>query len=194
MKLKIHFLHANVKVFFPLVLVFIALLSCKNGTVQDPPGTVSVNINTTVNPTPVVLYNDTIEDGDYYLSGTDTVPFDSSLTVCVYLGIDNNINFQVVHHYGESSNWGWFDREGGEFADVGAVSGLGDVTSIPQSGWAKSVAATKGHGYVLRYKHSININDTTFTMYYARLYVEDYLVSSTTGGIIGIKLKYKDPF
>jgi len=179
-----------------LLMSILTLFSCKKETKPepDPAGTVSININTTVDGSPVLLYNGVIEPDDYYLYNNDTVLFDSSSNVRVSLGVNNNINFQITHHYGYISNWGWFDNEGGEFVDVGMVDGLGDLKSIPQTGWANSVSATKGHGYFLRYKHSINLNDENFPSYYMSLYVEDYLTSSVNGGIIGIKLKYKNPF
>lgn len=173
------------------VLFFIS--SCKKSETTDPAGTASVNINTTVNATPVILYSGTIDAGDYCCP-PDTLFFDSTMNVEVSFGIDANINFHITHHYGNQSNWGWFQNEGGELVDVGEVSGLGDVTEIPESGWAKNVAATKYHAYVLRYKHSINLYNDNFPMYYAILYVEDYLTSSINGGIIGIKMKYKNPY
>lgn len=186
---------------FAVILVISSFItSCKKKDTEetvkpDPAGTVSININVTANATPVDLYGGIMEKNDYlYITGTDTTYFSSSYNVHIMLGVDNNINFQALHHYGETSNWGWFPNEASEFVDIGAVKGLAYVTDIPQSGWAKNVSATKGHGYFIRYKRSKNFNDTKFQMYYAALYVEDYLISSTTGGIIGIKLKYKNPY
>ncbi len=182
---------------FVLVLSALAFLSecgwltpADKEKTPDPEGTVEVNINTTVNGTPVVLYSGPIDEGDYCCSGQE---FDAQETVEVFFGVDKNINFHITHHYGDASNWGWFQNEGGELADLGKVSGLGDVTDIPETGWATTIAATKGHGYVLRYKHSINMNDDSFPMHYATIYVEDYLMGSISGGVIGIKMKYKNP-
>lgn len=180
--------------FLILMVSILTLFSCKKTEPEpDPEGTVSININTTVNASPILLYKGAMEPCDYFLSGGDTVFFNNGLVVRVFLGIDKNINFATSHHYGDASNWGWFN-EGVEFVDVGMVDGLGELKSIPQAGWSNSVSATKGHGYFVRYKHSINLNDENFPLYYAILYVEDYLTSSVNGGIIGIKLKYKNPF
>jgi hypothetical protein len=188
-------LYLFLNVFIVLSVIFLNY-SCKKDDEkkEDPIGTVTTNINTTVNSTPITLYSGASLPGDYYLAGTDTIYF-NGMKVTILFGIDNNINFQIIHHYSDYSNWGWFPNEGGEFIDIGEVDGLGYVESIPQSGWGQNVAAIKGHGYVMRYKHSKNINDSKFPdFYYARLYVEDYLTSSTTGGTIGIVLKYKHPF
>ena len=190
-------LRINFIIYFALIAVILNG-SCgqeqKTTPVEDPPGTITVYINTAKDATPVVLYDGPTEEADYFYSNGTTYPFDSSMKVKIFLGVDGNINFKIVHHYGDKSNWGWFPDEGGEFADVGKVSSLGEVTAIPEKGWASNVAAIPGHGYVLRYKHSINLDDNRFKMYYARLFVSDYLTSSTSGGVIGIILKYKDPF
>lgn len=69
-----------------------------------------------------------------------------------------------------------------EFASVGQVSGLGKMTSIPTSGWAKSAAVVPGTGYVARYKST-----------YTRLYVVERIVN-IAGGIIGATVKYQSPF
>lgn len=37
---------------------------------------------------------------------------------------------------------------GAEFASIGEVNGLGNVSYIPMSGWASRVSVTPGHGYV----------------------------------------------
>lgn len=68
------------------------------------------------------------------------------------------------------------------FASVGAVKGLGNVTSIPTSGWANQVAVKPGYGYVAYY------NDTFY-----RIYVEDY-IENTSGSVIGAEIKYQKPF
>ncbi len=185
------------KVRYAALVMFILLysVSCKPeaDTPPDPQGTVTININTTVNATPVILYSGPIEQNDYWImNNTDTVFF-SNVNVNVLLGVDNNINFQILHHYGDNNNWGWF-QWGGEFADIGKMDGLGNVKEIPQSGWSKTIAAEKGHGYALRYKHSLNLNDEQYPMYYAIFYVEDYLISSVNGGKIGIVLKIKNPY
>lgn len=71
---------------------------------------------------------------------------------------------------------------GAEFASIGEVNGLGNVSYIPMSGWASRVSVTPGHGYVA-YKNGK----------YYRIYVIDYIVD-TMGGIIGADIKYQASF
>lgn len=77
------------------------------------------------------------------------------------------------------------------FVSVGEVSGLGCVTSIPQSGWSNQVAAIPGNGYVLKYEVYNGTTDS-FIVKYARLYVVRYLESAANGGILGAEIKYQD--
>lgn len=86
---------------------------------------------------------------------------------------------------------GWLP--GLEIISVGQVSGLGGIKTIPQSGWSSSVAVVPSCGYVVAtpWQEDGSINNDELC--YARLYVEDYIVS-TSGGIIGAKVKYQSPF
>jgi len=73
------------------------------------------------------------------------------------------------------------------------MSGLGNIKSIPTSGWAQKAAVTKGYGYIARCINVINNNvfvDTT----YVRIYVMEYLIAANSNGIIGAKVKYQSPF
>lgn len=76
------------------------------------------------------------------------------------------------------------------FTSLGPVNGLGNVAHIPTSGWASSVAVIPGHGYVA-YSAGDSYWGTPQRWY--RIYVTDYIVS-TSGGIIGAKVKYQAPF
>ena len=70
------------------------------------------------------------------------------------------------------------------FASVGAVKGLGNVTNIPKSGWARQVSVIPGHGYVAY---------DSYKQKYYRIYVVDNIL--TTGNlIIGAEVKYQEPF
>jgi len=69
-------------------------------------------------------------------------------------------------------------------ANVGKVKGLGAITKIPSSGFVKQTSVEKGYGYVIFIKEN---------GLYARLYVTDWVLS-TSGGIIGAKVKYQYPF
>jgi len=79
--------------------------------------------------------------------------------------------------------------------DVGAKKGLGNITTIPHTGFTvldrgnTSVACQNGHGYVVQFIPESYIGDTT----YLRLYVVSSLVS-TGGGIMGATVKYQYPF
>ncbi len=77
--------------------------------------------------------------------------------------------------------------QGTEFASVGKVTGVGNITSIPTSGWTKVLYASPGQGYVAAMVGSNGVG-------YVRLFVTDYMTSATTGGIMGIYLKYQSPF
>ncbi len=76
---------------------------------------------------------------------------------------------------------------------VGAVSGLGAITSYPTSGYSNSTAAVKGNGYVIK---TLDYDPVTYQLYriqYYRVYIEAYQVS-TSGGIIGVSIKYQGPY
>ena len=96
-----------------------------------------------------------------------------------YIGKDDNFYGEI----GSYSRW--------KFTFWGQCSGLGNVTSIPASGWADQVAVVPGHGYVgmcpNRYN---NPPDTT----YVRFYVTEYMTAASGGGIIGAYVKYQSPF
>jgi hypothetical protein len=78
--------------------------------------------------------------------------------------------------------------------NLGAMSGLGNITKIPTSGFTTpsefdlSGACEAGHGYVVKFEKEDGSNPT-----YVRLYVVESIVS-TTGGIMGAKVKYQYPF
>ena len=69
-------------------------------------------------------------------------------------------------------------------ASVGKVAGLGNITKIPTNGFVGSTSVAIGYGYVIK------LDDGT----YARLYVIDWTISSTTDGITGAKVKYQYPW
>jgi len=70
-------------------------------------------------------------------------------------------------------------------ASVGKVKGLGSITKIPSSGFVRQMAVDPGYGYVIQIGRDSNK--------YARLYVVEWAIS-TSGGIIGAKVKYQYPF
>ena len=84
-----------------------------------------------------------------------------------------------------------------KIALVGSVSGLSEVSNIPESGWTNTIAAIPGTGYVVQ--HWFRFDNSTHQHYYepqneyARIYVVDYLVN-TVGGIEGVIIKYQCPW
>jgi len=74
------------------------------------------------------------------------------------------------------------------------MKGLGNITQIPTSGFTipastiSTVACEAEHGYVIKYE-----NTSTSQVVYVRLYVVEPIIS-TTGGVMGAKVKYQYPF
>lgn len=85
-----------------------------------------------------------------------------------YIHIDKDDNFEGYR------SW---------FASVGKVNGLGNVTGIPANGWAEKIAVVPGEGVVA-------YSDGKFY----RIYVQDYVYSAGTNGVIGAEIKYQKPF
>ncbi len=71
---------------------------------------------------------------------------------------------------------------GAYFTSLGAVKGLGNITTIPTSGWANQLSVIEGNGYVAFCDN-----------HFYRIYVVSDIVG-TTGGIIGSDIKYQKPF
>ncbi len=71
---------------------------------------------------------------------------------------------------------------GGEFAAIGAVQGLGNVSYIPTTGWADKISVIPGNGYVAYSNNK-----------FYRIYVISE-IAGTTGGVIGADIKYQEPF
>lgn len=103
-------------------------------------------------------------------NGRDGEIFLSDLSVDLY--IDDGNNFRVHSSLSPSPS----------IVSLGAMKGLGNVVSVPAEGWSTSVAVVPGNGYVVRRNGQ-----------YARLYVDSYM-TSTSGGIMGAKVKYQSPF
>lgn len=82
----------------------------------------------------------------------------------------------------EDNNFATSDK----LLSVGKVQGLSSVRNVSAVGWSSYVLVQPGYGYVVR-------NESWSRYKYARLYVEDY-VTTTSGGIMGAKIKYQYPF
>ena len=88
----------------------------------------------------------------------------------------------VLLFMGSTNNF--FMGYGVEIASVGSVYNLSGVRNVPESGWVREIAVHPGYGYVIRY------GDEYDGYMYARVYVEDWILS-TDGGIIGAVLWYE---
>lgn len=71
---------------------------------------------------------------------------------------------------------------GAYFVSVGAVKGLGNVSTIPTTGWAEQMSVIAGNGYVA-------YSNGQFYRIYAVSEIE-----GTSGGVIGADIKYQKPF
>lgn len=105
----------------------------------------------------------------------------------IYLGggyfmINNANNFD---NYGASGNVNT------EFCDMGTKK-LSAIKTVPTSGWAKEVAVTPNHRYVIRNNYeqwNNDINGYEDKVSYLKLYVVDY-ITSTSSVIIGAEVQY----
>lgn len=135
---------------------------------QDPEGTMVLNM----------------------ISGSKDNYYDIGFGESYKIHIDEAMNFIGASSTGWSQYGGSYTIYPIEFVTVGTISGLGKITSIPTSGWAKSVAVVPGTGYIARYNSQ-----------YSRIYVVDYLgqtstdaLGNTYGTTNGATIKYQTPF
>jgi len=143
-------------------------------SVPDPAGTITVNISEN--------------------SGIDFFDdFNPHLINYIYWCKPDNFDM-VANHFNSMNSTAFFDKM--SICNLGKMNGLGNIKSIPQSGFTKparensSVACEVGHGYVVKIEPDENFAPI-YT--YARLYVVEAIVS-TSGGIMGAKIKYQYPF
>ena len=126
--------------------------------VSDPPGTVTTSLR---------VYNKGNAAINFETGGTSV---QMSRYEDMYL--DTNVNFNTYGGRGAvGTSW---------IVDVGWVSGVGAITSVPTSGWVRTCSAVVGHGYVI---------ETQEGNYY-RFYVKSEIISATTGGVIGVNIKW----
>ena len=136
--------------------------------VLDPEGTMTANISES---TPISVY----DENNFWMGG-------------VYWKSPDN--FLLSGHNG--SYWCYLS-----ICNLGKINGLGNITKIPSSGFSTpmiastDIACEVGHGYVIKFDYKEN-GETKKTVY-ARLFVVESIIS-TTGGIMGAKVKYQYPF
>lgn len=180
------------KVLFSTLCV-LGLSSCGSldgPAVADPDGTRTISLNYTVRPpASIILY----QGPDRHITASEPRYSQALLRI-----LDASMNFNTTSILAQDPNIAQYfaisDNLGGQIADVGAVAGLGAVTTIPSSGWASSVAALVGHGYVVRFRAAYDFPAATELPYmYARVYVDSYL-NSASRTVIGARVKYQLPF
>ena len=84
---------------------------------------------------------------------------------------------------------------------VGQVNGLGSINRIPTSGYTsrisgdgdQTLSCDVGYGYVIKIEEEVYYPYTYTIRTYARMYVIERIIS-TSGGIMGAKVKYQYPF
>lgn len=122
-------------------------------------------------------------DGGGTVSPDATVP-DPSGTITLSMFNDDETSLDGLK-IGSDNN---FHGYGFVIADIGAVKGLGNITSIPTEGWASQVAVIPGHGYV-----AVSYDYYSENPQFYRIYVIKE-IGSTFGGVIGYDVKYQTPF
>lgn len=120
--------------------------------------------------------------------------YDIGLNAKIY--IDGNtlksettkMNDLTQYSMGGATTWGMSEYDFYvEFASVGKVNGLGQITTVPTTGWSKSIVVTPGTGYVARMMRS-NSYGSSYSGKFTRLFVAEQSVALIT------TVKYQTPF
>lgn len=137
-----------------------------------------------------------VNENSHDIEGTVTVNMLNNRETTVILwesssGITSYANLQI-----DNANNLIADRYSGEthiyqidLVDVGNITGLDKINSIPNSGWSDRAAVIPGHGYIACGCDFYGNAECQ----YARLFVVDYL-KNTSGEIIGAVIKYQSPW
>ena len=116
-------------------------------------------------------------------------------TILLNMYHDDDISLYPNHYLSitESNNFWILGNGRAKIVDVGKVNGISNIKSIPKSGWSEQTAILTGHGYIFgaasstfNYEAFINNNFES----YSRIYVVDF-IKNTSGGIIGVTIKYQ---
>lgn len=97
----------------------------------------------------------------------------------------------VGYFYINSANNFRSGYSGVQFCDMGTKK-LSAIKTLPTSGWAREVAVTPNHRYVIRYEYTIwnsDLQRNEQKVAYLKLYVVDY-TTNTSGSIIGAEVQY----
>lgn len=140
-------------------------------TENDPEGTIIANLNNNANH----------ERWGYISNGLTIFNLrgfiDDFVDYDIDLGINNANNFIIGAD---------IDSSIGRIINVGKVKGLAGIKTIPETGWSEELAVIPRNGYILSGEASYG----DYSKQYARIYVVDY-ITSTSGGIIGATIKYQ---
>ncbi len=158
-----------VKIITIVGVCVLTLFGCKKDKkVADPEGTIELSMRNNSNGNTQLTF---------YLPNNQKL---------ISLHIDDGNNFC----------YGWGSDSWDYYGDVSLVkvdaNCLGNITTIPTSGWAKQVAVKPGNAYVA--KVECTKGDTyTGQVFYCRIYVTSWITSATNNGIIGAEVKYQYP-
>ena len=108
----------------------------------------------------------------------------------IYFGTNDCVGV----HISSANNFAMYSGNGyNAMVDVGSVKGLGSIKKIPDSGWNNEIAVIVGHGYIVRWKEYLYIDDVNggqySDYYYARIYVHS-VIEGTNGGVLGYEVSY----
>jgi len=115
----------------------------------------------------------------------------------ITLKMRNSENGETKIYIGNSCFWinnanNFCGYSGIEFCDMGTKK-LSAIKTLPTSGWAREVAVTPNHRYVIRNNNysqwNSDIQGYEQKVAYLKLYVVDY-TTNTSGGIIGAEVQY----
>ena len=116
-------------------------------------------------------------------SGAYSEFYDIGLEARIHIDANNNFGSETIekteYEYNTSSIVDYYV----EFASVGKVGGLGQVSYAPTSGWSKSIVVIPGTGYVARI-----IRNGDYYGKFTRLYVTEQTIGA------GTIVKYQTPF
>lgn len=120
------------------------------------------------------------DDGSQDPEGTIVINMSSGSTGNFYdIGLVQQIHIDPNNNFVTDS----YNSYHVEFASLGKVNGLSQVTTPPASGWTQSIAVVAGHGYMVRSMHGSTPYGT-----YARLYVVEQNSNGAT------TVKYQSPY
>lgn len=148
------------------------LVNTQNVSVQDPEGTVVINMG----------------------SGASDNFYDIGLKAQIHIDENNNFSTETLTQRESYSSpyggGGYIDRTYHvEFASVGKVNGLGEIISAPASGWSKSIVVIPGTGYVARMMRDGDVYGK-----YTRLYVVEQEAEFYAAYTIKCQTPFEFPF